>query len=143
MRMFGHRRSRHRLAASLLLLWCFALAAGVVNACVLEPGLRDARAGALRVHGESAAHGHEAGALGHAHGVPAADKLPCAKFCDDASASVPPLKQPDLLAALALAPPPRASLAVAFVPVWAARQVERPCVQARVPIPIAFLRLTL
>ena len=95
--MFGQQQRLRRLAAQVLLMWLFALATGVVNACVLEPELRQASiaSGEHDEHpgAQQRPHAHAAGLLGHDHSSPHGNKAPCAKFCDEPSASTQPIKQ--------------------------------------------------
>jgi hypothetical protein len=96
MKHFFSPRARRSTAFMVLLVWLFALASGVANACLLQvpqthshglaaakfSGMAHAPAGASHA-GASASHGDE----GHASAAP------CQKVCDDGSRSVP---QPDL-----------------------------------------------
>lgn len=123
----------------MLLVWLFALATGIVNACVVEPVLRHAALSSTQQLQ------HAAGSVGHEHQIPHADQPPCAKFCDDESASAPAVtQQVNPPNPVWLAPPPTLSLAVlsAPEPVGAFHAGYEP-LRARIPIPIAFLRLTL
>jgi hypothetical protein len=137
-----------RLAVHVLLVWLFALTAGVVNACVVEPELRrmaDAAADESAAAPSAHLQVHAVAAVDDQHPTPHADKLPCEKFCTDESVSAPASKQQsEVSTTVWLAPPPTASPAVeaalARVGVDDARLATIP---ARVPIPIAFLRLTL
>jgi len=87
MNLFSHIRTRRKIAFAMLLVWLFAIASGVANACLLE--LPDAP-----FHGAQAGHdepNHGAGPVGH--GAVSADhdrdskssKAPCLKVCDDGS----------------------------------------------------------
>ena len=132
----------------MLLVWLFALGSGVVNACLVAPALqhavRSATRGAQGV-GQAQAVQPTGAAVGHDHQNPRTDQPPCTKFCDDGSASAPTVKQQDdPLHAVGLAPPPARTAAMRPLqqPVGEPH-VERGRLHARVPIPIAFLRLTL
>lgn len=85
MTMFRRRSTVRSVAAHLLLLWVFALGAGVVHAC----GLTSKPNGAGQVAGVAAVvdvHRHHH--AGHDHEQPAdqAGKATCVKFCGDAKA---------------------------------------------------------
>lgn len=146
--MFGQRKRLRRLAAHMLLVWLFALASGIVNACVVEPELRHAALAAAQDHHAAAQanqHDPAMAAAAHEHQAPHAAKYPCAKLCDVESVSAPTVKpQADPLNAAWLAPLLVRSLVVhtALVPagVFDSRHGQLP---ARIPISIAFLRLTL
>lgn len=69
-----HSRSRQHTASVMLLLWLFALASGVANACMLE---------------QPASHAPSAAA---AHAEPS--KVPCLKACDDGSQALLKQSQP-------------------------------------------------
>ena len=81
MKLFSNRRAKRSTALAVLLVWLFAVASGVANACLLEP---------------PGAHSHSAKAEHHAaaHAIAAADehdddgdasKESCLKTCDDGS----------------------------------------------------------
>ena len=146
--MFGQRKLLRRSAAQMLLVWLFALTTGIVNACVIEPESRPAALSTLHEH-RSGTHmhslAHDMIAVAHEHPSPQADNPLCAKFCADDSVSAPILKQQsDTPRTVWLAAPPTGSLAVqaALEPVRG-HDAERAPKHARVPIPIAFVRLTL
>jgi hypothetical protein len=153
--MFRNHRIQRRWAATLLLLWLFGLASGVVNACLIDTA--DVTPRSIARQAAAAHHGNEAASaaeslVGHAaaaaHASAAADDSAsyanCEDFCDKAEVSIAPLKSTlDDGQARALAPPATAALwpGAAYVPV-------RPQVLHRTPsagpaIPIAFLRLAL
>ena len=146
--MFSQRKLLRRWAAQMLLVWLFALTMGMVNACLIGPELRQSALATQHEHSGGTPehqHAHNASAAPHGHPSPHADNPPCAKFCADESVSAPILKpQSDTPATVWLAPPPSTALAVqaALAPVRA-QDAERAPEHARVPIPIAFLRLTL
>lgn len=136
------RRSLRHLAAQVLLLWLFALASGIVNACVvgLDGGLASHQAG--HGHGAMAGHDHDAAAAAPVDGVDAL--APCVKFCDDESSSIPAVQAQIVPAPGAWITPPATD---ALAPVVAdarsaARVPHADPAPDRVPIPIAFLRLT-
>lgn len=144
--MFSQRKYLRTLAAYMLLVWVFALSAGIVNACVVEPELRHASAAAAHEPAAPAhQHGHAVGATEHQHQAPNADQPPCAKFCADESVSAPIFKQQsDVPSTVWLAPPPTVSLAArAALEQTGVSDIQPALDRARIPIPIAFLRLTL
>ena len=129
-------------------MWLLALGAGIVNACVLEPELRHPAITASHAQhdAESRSHHHDSHQSGgHDHPSPHAGNAPCAKFCDEPSTGAQtPKHQIDPFDAVWLAAPPANSptldvttpLASSFA---AHQELWRPAI----PIPIAFLRLTL
>jgi len=135
------------MAAQVLLMWVFALGASIVNACTLEPELRHAVTAASHDphHSEPGSHHHDSQAGGHGHPSPHANNTPCAKFCDEPSAAAQMLKQQvDPSHAVWLASPPVNSLALDATPTRASSvAAHHELWRAGVPIPIAFLRLTL
>jgi hypothetical protein len=150
--MFGQRQRLRRLAAQVLLMWLFALGAGIVNACVIEPELR--HAAAFAAHGQDdqhhaashLRHDHAAGSIGHKHRSPHSSKAPCAKFCDEPSASTQPLKQQaDEFNAVSLATGPISSFTLSdmSLPPGGVSGAEPERSRGAIPIPIAFLRLAL
>jgi hypothetical protein len=137
-----------RLAAYVLLLWLFGLASGIVNACVLGSGSRHAvHAGAVAVHVHHAgmAMDDTDGHAGHDH--PADNGKPaCERLCDaPVAARAADNELASALAGFWLAPAPLST--TAFQPVEPGDQGALPDVAPRprqaVPLPIAFLRLTL
>lgn len=103
---FDRRRLR-RTAWATLVVWLFALTAGVVHACMLAPAGPTERAAGLVWHAENAAHELAAGAAtgtrdgsrhdqaesvfthGHAED---SGKVSCLKFCDDESSAIAKVK---------------------------------------------------
>lgn len=156
--MFRHRQQLRRWAARVLLLWLFGVAAGVANAC-LGPGPVEGDAGASVHAGDAPYAQHAVSALPdapdhsshapiHPDGAhdPAASPASsnCQDFCDKASVSLPSLKSTlDNAQAQALSPLMAATVlpVPAFVPVQL-REPRRDGVSP-LPIPLAFLRLTL
>jgi hypothetical protein len=142
------RVSLRRLAAYVLLVWLFGLASGIVNACVLgsaSPHAAHALIRAGHVHEDGMAMPDSAGHGGHEHQRDQG-KPPCERLCDAPVAAR--AADHDLAAALAgfwLAPAPLPSIAVRAVE--SADAVPGPDAAPRwrqgVPLPIAFLRLTL
>jgi hypothetical protein len=136
--MFGQRKRLRRLAAHVLLGWLFALTMGIVNACVLEPETRHDAAAVTQHHHDASAHTH--------HGSAHADKAICIKFCDEPSMGAQVLKQQQFdpfdgawLVAAPAALPTISTMCNGAGAFYAAHGWWRPAI----PIPIAFLRLTL
>lgn len=130
--MFGQRKRLHRFALLALLAWAFALASSVVNACVITV-----------VPAGVQSHDHSAPAHGPAS--PHAEQTPCEKFCDaESSVSLTAAQKGSAWSTFAPALPPSEVTIVQVVPDrrGAAPAETAPRV-ARVPIPIAFLRLAL
>ncbi len=124
--MFAQTARVRRLAAQLLLVWLFALATGIVNACAYAP----------------MAHAPGCAECPDAH--PAGASQACAKFCADESTSVRVVKHAyDPWIGLDIAVVPTMALSVvAPAPMPELRHPdERPSL-ARIPVAIAFLRLT-
>lgn len=145
--MFAPHARTRRLAAKVLLVWLFALASGIVNACVIAPQAMPAKAAmAGVVPMQPAAADHRGGCPDcpdeDTAGVPTG---PCAKFCVDESSSVPSAQHAfDPWPALGIALVPTMALTVAEpAPRATDRPDGAPPVRARIPIPISFLRLTL
>ncbi|MBT9494733.1 MAG: hypothetical protein IV107_20800, partial [Paucibacter sp.] len=97
MKSLSQTRTRRKIAFAMLLVWLFAIASGLANACLLE--LPDAH-----FHGPQAGHtepnqgagpvGHGAASTDHDHELDhdsKSSKEPCLKVCDDGSRLV--LKQ--------------------------------------------------
>ena len=143
--MFGRRRQLHRWAASMLLVWLFALASGVVNACVgaVAPPPPGSLAAAVVEAAETAAgQVNLSGCISHEERVTLSA---CLKFCDDESAGVATVKtvaSPQAEAALAAWPTLALALQAACDPLDVPR-AEPAHPPAAVPVPIAFLKLTL
>jgi len=145
--MIAQQARIRQLAAKVLLVWLFALATGIVNACVIAP---------MATHGPdpmaatSAIHPDHSGS--HAGCPDCSDddtedhgQATCAKFCVEESSSVPAAKHAfDPWLGLDVAVVPTMALAVVAQPPFAAQpRSSAPRPLARVPVPIAFLRLTL
>lgn len=94
MKLFSNICTRRNTAFMVLLVWLFALASGVANACLLEARQTHAHI-TTASSSEAAAHafaivpGHAgavADGLGETH-----SKAPCLKVCDDGTRSFPKL----------------------------------------------------
>ena len=146
--MLGSRKQLRRLAAYMLVVLVFTLGSGVVNACLVDPGLQHA-APVATGHGHDAAqagaHEHAAGVAGHTPQTSPGATAACAKFCADESACAPTkVQRADPVDAICLALIPM--LAPAFPAVaepGSVLRADRAMLRAKVPIPIAFLRLRL
>jgi hypothetical protein len=142
MRVFHFDRRRlRRTARATLMVWLFALAAGVVNACALAPAgpaQRGDTPAELAVRGPDAAApaGHE----GHDQD---SGKVSCLKFCDDESSAIVKLKLllVDFGSSLAAMAAPW-NLTAASGNIGLRPSSERPGSQGP-PLVIRFLRLTL
>lgn len=141
-----HARLR-RLAAWVLFVWLFTLTTGIVNACVVTPQAMGGEAAMAIVSAmPSAPVGHKDGCGDCADdNTPSVSQGPCGKFCVDESSSVPSARRAfDPWPALAIAPVPTMALSVADPAPPAADIADSvPISLARVPIRIAYLRLTL
>jgi hypothetical protein len=146
--MLCSRRQIRHVAARVLLILLFALGVGIVNACVLEPELRDgiataAHSGHDHTSSNESHDGHGNGVLGDS--APHGDKSPCGKFCDETSVGAQNSKQQiDPFNAVSLGPVQSESIAVeqasAIVGPLATDPIRW---RQAIPISIAFLRLTL
>lgn len=142
--MFGRRQRLRMLAAHMLLVWLFALGTGVVHACLSEVTAPPPAAAAHDHHAMGGTvHEHDGPATPH-HPSPATDHTACLKFCQDKAAGVPADRLSfDAGAPLVLALLPIPSMAVQAQdphPLPARAGSDPPT--GRVPIPIAFRRLT-
>jgi hypothetical protein len=92
MKFFADTRTKRNTAFAMLLVWLFALASGVANACFLEASEPHSRA----VKGSSATTSqapaelvaHLGASAGH-HDDSASTKESCLKFCDDGTHTLP------------------------------------------------------
>jgi hypothetical protein len=142
--MFHHRSSIRRVAVHLLLLWVFALGAGVVNACSLVSKTNPAGPGGelgptVAVHHRADAGADDGRAVHHSPG-----RATCLKFCDDAKAvsTLPDTSaDPSAVESAPLwpVPPPDAQPEVALITTHARGILDRP----PLPIAIEYLRLAL
>lgn len=146
--MFAHPQRVRRLAAKVLLVWLFALATGLVNACVIAPASMSGMAGMGDMHAASqpVSMDHKAGCPDCPDDdSPGISQGPCAKFCVDESTSVPAAKSAfDPWLGLDVAVVPTMALSVvAPAPFPAQRYLDAPPPPVRTSARIAFLRLTL
>ena len=147
--MHAFRNSTGRLRRVVwltLLTWSFALASGVVNACVLSLPERTAEGSTPALHIEAATHAGPSEGIGE-HGADdhggTSGKDTCLKFCDDESSALAKSKSygADMVAALVDLRVER-RLAVPAVKVDSSLLPEPPRAQGP-PLVIRFLRLTL
>lgn len=96
MKLFSNTRAKRNTAFVVLLMWLFALASGVANACLLEARGTHSHAAAAgssgAVHEPAVSAGHAGAVAGHDDGSHSA-KAPCQKVCSEGSQS---LVTPDL-----------------------------------------------
>lgn len=97
MTVFRRKSTFRSIAAHLLLLWVFALAAGVVHACSLASKSNPPDRATI-VAATIDVHRHDRAAHDHGRGADAAGKATCVKFCADAKAlsTTPDLGSGDL-----------------------------------------------
>ncbi len=95
MKFFSNTRTQRNTAFAVLLVWLFALASGVANACLLSvPATHSTATTAAWVNTANAAPapaelaGHLKAHAGHDDDSNIA-KAPCLKVCDDGSQSLP------------------------------------------------------
>jgi hypothetical protein len=97
MKLFSNSRTKRNTVFVVLLVWLFAVASGVANACLLEtPGTHShvATAGASETaHVPAVLAGHAVAVTGHGEGDGHGDdadntKASCLKVCDDGSKSL-------------------------------------------------------
>ena len=142
-------RRQRRLVWLTLLMWLFALASGVVNACVLSIPERTAEGSSPPVHSEAATHARPSEGVG-AHGADdretgsgSSGKVTCLKFCDDESSAITKSASSgaDMVVALVDARIER-RLAVPAAQTDSGSSLEPPRAQGPTLV-IRFLRLTL
>ena len=148
--MPSQRRLR-RLAAYVLLVWLFGLGSGIVNACVVAVQLRHVEHAAVQAHHDHGAMAVDSAVAENAHpgahddGQGNLARPPCERLCDGPPAAPQADKQ-------SVNPLGTAWLAAAPLPSFDFRLLARPSATtpdaglrwvATIPIPIAFLRLTL
>lgn len=148
--MHGPRKRIRRAAAQVLLVWLFALGAGIVNACVLEPESSQGGAFVAHVgHDQAKAHdshlGHDQAV--HEHQSSHDSKSPCIKFCDEASVGGQPVNQqvdPFSTVWPGPIPMPSDSIVVQYTPTLVGPMaIDSIRWRPAIPIAITFLRLTL
>jgi hypothetical protein len=130
-----------RLAVHVLLLWLFAFSTGIVNACVVQ--MHAGQPQQVMSHEDHGTHQHASGHEQHQtdHG-----NLPCERFCDEPSVVAQPVKQQSDATSHswpAAAPAPSFEFQALSGAFTGTRASSTPRWADTVPIPIAFLRLTL
>ena len=84
---FLNRRSKRNTTLVVLLVWLFAVASGIVNACVLQAQGANTHFGTAKpfevAHVRSASTGHTPDAADHHGDELDVSKAPCLKVCDD------------------------------------------------------------
>jgi hypothetical protein len=142
---FSPRPRLRQAAAQALLVWLFALAASIVNACVLEPESRPVAASSQRLEAGAPRTVQDEHPSGHGDRPPDPGQASCTEFCDEPAADARVVKlQPDPFNAAWLAP---ARVGVSRVDA-APGMIETPAAshalwRPAASIPIAFLRLAL
>jgi hypothetical protein len=145
--MFAQPHRLRRFAAQVLLVWLFGLGTAIVNACVVHPGPRHGAAFMAQVHDREAqlADPADMQSAGDDHECDHS-RPPCERLCDGPSAvpSQAEKQQSNPLGAfwLAAAPIPSFNFQSRVEP-HATLAGAHDRWRTTVPIPIAFLRLTL
>jgi hypothetical protein len=140
-----HQRHLRHIAWVTLVFWLFALATGVVNACVPTPQAAASRAIDAVARSNAAQHedhGHDGPIAHHGHQQDAG-KTGCLKFCDDESSALSKndASSVDLGATFVAVVQPWHSM-VPITSVETRLSVARPTAQGP-PLVIRFLRLAL
>ena len=147
MNVFSTAHRRRTTAFVVLLLWVFSVAAGIVNACVLDahqaPAGRaaDVAAGDAVVPSLVATHGRAI--LEHGDDLDGSG-APCLKVCESNSQALPKLQSVMDQGVLAQMPPPTVFWTLAAQAVLPADWVDRmPPATRVVPIRVRLVRLAL
>ncbi len=147
MKLFSNTRARRNTAFMVLLVWLFALASGVANACLLEARgthAHVAKAGySEAVQAPAVLPGHAGAVAGHDDDSLTA-KAPCQKVCNDGSHSLP--KQDLTVAQTDPGPAPLVAVlwtAVAPVVSTSARMDDVQPALPELPVRVRYSRLTL
>ena len=143
--MFTSRKQLRSLARLMLAVWLCVLSLGAAHACVVAHQLH-AAATAVPCPAHPAAH--DALDAGEEQALTQAAQLACESFCDAEATGTPAgasgLQQQAAASVVWLAPPPASLLAPqALHAPTAATWPGQPLARARLPVAIAFLRLTL
>ena len=92
MKLFSNTRAKRNTAFVVLLVWLFALASGVANACLVEARVTHSHVATAgysgTAHASAILPGHAGAVAGHDYDSYTA-KEPCLKVCDDGSQSLP------------------------------------------------------
>ena len=147
MKLFSNTRAKRNTAFMVLLVWLFALASGVANACLLEARQTHSHI-ATAASSEATAHapvilpGHTgavADGVGEQH-----FKAPCLKVCDDGTRSFP--KQDSTVAQNDTGPAPLVQVlwgkVAPSIPTLRHMDVEQPATP-ELPIRVRFSRLAI
>lgn len=133
-----------RFAIHVLFAWLFALGTSFANACVIQEQLRQSAHSMIDGHRAPASHASGDCGAGHDHAAHAGS-APCEQFLSDRSALPNAAKQQSQTQGdIGLAPAPVVSaiLLAASEAAGTAKSEPGPPLPG-IPIPIAFLRLTL
>ena len=87
MKFFANTRIKRNTAFVVLLVWLFALASGVANACFLETPQSHARQAATASHASAELRTHPSASAGHDDDS-GSTKESCLKVCDDGTNAV-------------------------------------------------------
>ena len=147
MKLFSNTRAKRNTAFVVLLVWLFALASGVANACLVEARVTHSHVATAgysgTAHASAILPGHAGAVAGHDYDSYTA-KEPCLKVCDDGSQSLP--KQDLTVAQTDPGPAPLVAVlwsAVApVVSVLRRMDAIQPATPG-LPIRVRYLRLTL
>ena len=92
MKFFAHPRTKRNTAFAVLLVWLFAMASGVANACLLETpelNVKVVKASAVETgHSPAEWVGHAGASAGH-HDDSDSSSESCLKVCDDGARTLP------------------------------------------------------
>ncbi len=92
MNLFSNTRAKRNTAFVVLLVWLFALASGVANACLLESPELHSKApngpSSMTIHAPAELAGHAGTHAGHDDGSDNTRKS-CLKVCDDGTHTLP------------------------------------------------------
>lgn len=147
MNAFSTTRRKRTAAFVVLLLWVFSVAAGIVNACVLDaheaPTGRTAEAPASATVAASLVASHGRAILDHGDDLDESGAA-CLKVCEGNSQALPKMQSGMHQSVLAQMPPPSVFWTLAAQAVWPADWVESMPPAARtVPIRVRLVRLAL
>ena len=144
MKLFSNTRAKRNTAFMVLLVWLFALASGVANACLLEARQTHSHVATAEAsaHASVILPGHTgavADGIGEQH-----FKAPCLKVCDDGTRSFP--KQDSTVAQNDAGPAPLVQIlwgkVAPSIPTLLHMDVEQPATP-ELPIRVRFSRLAI
>lgn len=147
MNVFSSAHRKRTTAFVVLLVCVFSVAAGIVNACVLDahraPAGHTAKAATSDTVAPSLATSHSGAILGHGDDSDSSD-APCQKVCENNAQALPKLQSGMDQNVLAQMPPPDVFWTLAAQAVWPADLVDSmPSATREVPIRVRFVRLAL